>query len=135
MFQVDEKLDDIIDGLDTATAMLNDLKGKLDKVFLITKTTKVPASIKQLILETLSCKICQQSPMQPPIIFALCCKVIIGCQKCVDRWYTADELGDTLSKSCPACRTDRGYSQTVRLHGIDDLLKGFSPLFEDPSDD
>ena len=132
--QVDEKLDDIIEGLDKATSMLNDLKGKLDKVFVITKSTKVPFGLKQLILESLSCKICHQSPMKPPIIFALCCKTIIGCQTCVDHWYTTEERNEILSKSCPACRMDRGYSQTVRLRGLDDLLNGFFPLFEEDHD-
>ena len=70
--------------------------------------------------------------MEPPVIFALCCKTIVGCQRCVDDWYTSAEREAVLSKSCPACRGDRGYSQTVRLNN---LLKGVQPLFAEDEDD
>ena len=132
---VDEKLDDIIDELDGVDSTLQDVKGKLDKVFALTKNTRVPLCFKQLISESFCCKICHVIPMKPPIIFALCCKTIVGCQGCVDEWYTSAEREAVLSKSCPACRGDRGYSQTVRLKGLDDLLKGVQPLFAEEGDD
>ena len=72
--------------------------------------------------------------MKPPIIFALCCKTIVGCQGRVDEWFTSAKRETVLSKSCPACRGDRGYSQTVRLKGLD-LLKGMQPLFAEDGDD
>ena len=68
--------------------------------------------------------------IKPPVIFALCCKNIIGRQECV-----VLERNELLSKSCPVCAKVRGYAQTVRLHGIDDLLNGFSPMFTDTAED
>lgn len=43
-----------------------------------------------------------------------CCKVIIGCERCVNGWYTG--------KTCPSCRAERGYSETMILKGIDNFL-------------
>ena len=128
---VQDKLDDILDELEDATSTLSDVKGKLDKFFVITKHTKVPFGIKELIIANLSCKICRDTPIKPPVIFALCCKNIIGCQECVDKCYTSEDRSQLLSKPCPLCSSERGYSQTVRIHGIDELLNGFAPLFED----
>ena len=126
---VDEKLDGIIEELDGVSGTLQGVKGKIDEIFKLTKDTKVPLALKQLLSDSFSCKICHAAPMKPPIIFALCCKSIIGCQKCVDVWYSSEEKEAMLSKSCPACRGDRGYSQTVRLLGFDDLLEGIQPMF------
>ena len=126
---MDDKLDDIIEELYSVNTTLQNVKGKLDKVFALTKNTRIPMCVKQLISDSLYCKICHAVPITPPIIIALCCKAIVGCQKCVDEWYTSEDREALLSKSCPACRGERGYSQTVRLHGLDDLVKGLQPLF------
>ena len=66
--------------------------------------------------------------MQPPIVFAKCCKTIIGCDMCINQWYNGD---DALTKICPHCRVDRGYTETVRLHGLDDMLKGLQELLSE----
>ena len=52
-------------------------------------------------------------------IFARCCKVIIGCQQCVDEWYKGDE---GISKTCPLCQGDRGCSDTSKILGLDEFL-------------
>ena len=38
---------------------------------------------------------------------------------CVNQWY---EGTDGLLKSCPLCRADRGYADTMRLHGLDEVF-------------
>ena len=93
---------------------------KLDKVFSLTRDSPVPAGLRILLQDSLKCKICHITPLQPPIIFAKCCKSILGYERCVDEWY-AD---GGLSKNCPGCRGPRGLAETVRLHGLDDLVKG-----------
>lgn len=123
-----EKMTDVSFELERVNYTLTEMKGNLDKLFTISETTIEPISLKQLLSESFQCKICHVAPMKPPIIFGLCCKSIISCQKCVDLWYGVDREA-LLSKACPCCLTDRGYSQAVRLHGLDDLLKGVQPLF------
>ena len=62
-----------------------------------------------------------------PIIFAKCCKSIIGCQNCVDTWYRGAE-GQT--PTCPRCRSHRAYVETCEFNGLDDFLAAITPLLE-----
>ena len=73
---------------------------------------------------TFKCHICHSTPMSHPIIFTQCCKTILGCEVCVGAWFGGEE---GRSKSCPLCRAERAYSETCRLHGLDDLV---SQLFD-----
>ena len=102
------------------------MKESLDKVFLLTSSMTIPIGLKNILYETFKCSICQSTPMVPPIIFAKCCKCILGCQTCVDTWYRGEE-GQT--RTCPKCRSDRAYVETCKMHGIDDFLIAIAPLF------
>ena len=104
---------------------LEQLKGKCDKIFQLTTDLKIPLGLKQLLVDSLQCRICHRSPMQPPIVMGKCCKSIIGCESCINQWYSGD---DVLTKSCPNCRATCGYAETMRLHGIDDLFVGLRDL-------
>ena len=97
------------------------LTKKVDRIFELTKDTAVPLGLRDLLDDHLKCKICHASPMTPPIIMAKCCRSIIGCESCVNRWYAGE---NTLTKLCPSCKAERGYAETLRLHGLDDLLTG-----------
>ena len=48
-----------------------------------------------------------------------CCKLILGCERCVNQWFCGP---DALLKTCPACNTERGYSETLMLKGLDNFL-------------
>ena len=43
--------------------------------------------------------------MTPPVIFARCCKIILGCQSCVDSWYRGEDVQERKhsipGKLCP----------------------------------
>ena len=86
---------------------------------------KIPTALHR------KCNICQHSPITPPVIFARCCKSIIGCQSCVDTWYRGDS---GISKKCPLCGTERALPETMRLHGLDDFLQGIQPILTQPQD-
>ena len=107
---------------------MEQLKGKCGKIFQLTADLKIPLGLMQLLLDSLKCRICHQSPMEPPIVMGKCCKSIIGCEACTNQWYSGDEA---LTKSCPNCRAARGYAETVRLHGIDDVLVGLLELVDE----
>ena len=79
-----------------------------------------PPALKRSLTDCLKCKICQGSPFSPPIILAKCCSNIIGCQGCVDAWFSG---ADALTKACPICKCERGYAHTSRFHGIDELCE------------
>ena len=85
----------------------------------------MPLGLTTLLLDAFRCSICKGSPITPPVIFARCCKSIVGCQHCIDHWYRGDQ---GVSKKCPLCRGDRGFADTTIILGLDDLLIGVNSL-------
>ena len=104
----------------------------MQSVLKLTRNTKVPAGLKSILQQTFECSICLVTPIVPPVIATKCCKNILGCQTCADRWY-AGEAG--RRKLCPLCKHERGFAETNRFHGLDDFLKEIKPLFEDDDDE
>lgn len=94
---------------------IREIKTKISSLFVIEKYLKMPTSLRLLLLENFKCCICQDT-MKPPILFSRCCKYIIGCESCIDKWYTKE-------RTCPRCRAERGFTETSRLNGIDDFLE------------
>ena len=85
---------------------------------------KIPAGLYRLIADTFRCQICRKTPITPPAIYARCCKRIIGCEGCVDTWYSGESV-----RTCPHGRCERAYAETMRIRGLDDFLHGIDPLF------
>ena len=108
--------------LDVAT-----IKDNTNMMLTLTRDLKIPLSLKLLLNESFQCHICRHC-MKPPIILSKCCKNIIGCEECVNRWYSGP---DALTKYCPRCRCERGYNETMRVLGLDDLLTGVRSLSDD----
>ena len=48
-----------------------------------------------------------------------CCETLIGCEGCVNSRYSGPEA---LTKCCPSCCAERGYSETMLLTGLDNIL-------------
>ena len=110
------------------SAILNELKNlrsSVDSVLKLTTATKIPAALHILLQDTFKCMICHESPIVPPVIMTKCCKVILGCQQCVDTWF-GGESG--RKKQCPHCKHERAFTETARLYGVDDFLDGIRPL-------
>ena len=57
----------------------------------IDKRMKIPTSLYRALSDTFKCKICQRAPIIPPVIFARCCKSILGCRGCIDTWYKGED--------------------------------------------
>ena len=110
------------------------LKGQLDSLLVVQGTLKIPLSFRKLVVESFKCLICHNI-MKPPIIFARCCKRLIGCEECVDEWYRGGDNPQTLIKYCPQCRTERAYSESCRIYGIDDFLQGMRKIIVDNTSD
>ena len=114
----------------TLTKEVGVIQQELRKIFTISSGLTIPIALRQKLSDTFKCNICQVSPISPPVIFARCCKSIIGCQTCVDRWYRGEE---GMSKGCPLCGTERALPETTRLHGLDDFLVAVQPLMDAPA--
>lgn len=105
---------------------LKALRSQVDSLFAIEKTLKIPLSLRKLLTENFRCIICH-SVMKPPVIFSRCCKRVLGCERCIDTWYRGD---GGLSRTCPQCRAERGYSDTSRVNGLDDFLNAVGKIME-----
>ena len=90
----------------------------------VTKNSKLPLGLKKTLTDCLKCTICA-GPMKPPVIVTKCCKSLLGCEPCVNSWYSGQ---DALTKTCPKCRSARGYNETMILHGLDPLLQMHNKL-------
>ena len=106
---------------------VKDMRNDLQFLTKVTRDDKIPVALQKLLHDTFTCQICQNTPMTLPFIFSRCCKRIVGCQICIDKWYRG-EIG--MNRKCPLCRHDRGYSETSLIRGLDELLKGIKPIFE-----
>ena len=100
------------------------IKENTNMVLALTRDLKMPLGLKRLLNESFLCHICRNC-MTPPIILSKCCKSIIGCETCVNGWYSGS---DALTKYCPRCRCERGYNETIRILGLDDFLEGVRSL-------
>ena len=50
-------------------------------------------------MDAFTCKICKDSPIEPPIILYKCCKTIIGCESCINFWYSGEAGEDATTKN------------------------------------
>lgn len=98
---------------------MQDLKKVVTDTVTLTKECKIPLPVLRMMRDSFKCKICHTIPCKPPLIISKCCKIIIGCEGCINSWYSGP---DALTKSCPCCRHERGYNETMTLRGLDDFL-------------
>ena len=106
---------------------VKEIRNDLQSLFRITNQMKIPVALDRQLRDTFLCQICRSTPITPPVIFARCCKRILGCQPCVDTWY-GGETG--MARKCPICRSERAYSETTVLRGLDDFLKAIAPILQ-----
>ena len=110
--RVESKVNEAREDIDT-------IKEAIQDIMHLNSQSKLPLGIVRLLRDAFQCKICLEIPVKPPAIISKCCKTIIGCEECVNKWYSGT---DALTKMCPSCRTERGYSETFVLRGIDVFL-------------
>ncbi len=109
---------------------LNSLNSKVSKILKVAPYYKIPLGLLAQLHDTFKCNICKSSPLIPPAIFARCCKRIFGCMECTDKWY----IGEDGRRDCPLCRSDRGYSDTSKILGLDDFLITIRDLLQVPDE-
>ena len=88
---------------------------------------KMIEPLRVSITATFRCKICHTTPLRPPVIVAKCCNNILGCQRCVDIWYSQDGRSP---RACPLCNKG-GKSETLILKGLDEFLDDIRPIMEE----
>ena len=88
--------------------VVKELRCGLDSILAVNRGMHIPIGFRAQLLESFTCHICQSSPMKPPIMFAKCYRYIIGCQPCVEGWYSGEREDE---KACPRSRTASGVSE------------------------
>ena len=115
---------------DCCRDIVDDMKRKLDLTFKVAAGTKIPIGLQKLLADGFKCKICQ-SVIKPPVIASNCCKQLLGCDACIKTWYQ----DSPTTKNCPWCNKEKGFPETMRLHGLDELLLATKDLVDDILDD
>ena len=116
--------------MDDLIVEVRELRENIAKLFEVNKQLPIPIGLRKALNDTFKCIICQ-STISPPVIFGRCCKCLIGCQTCVDRWYRGEQ---GHMQTCPRCRAERGYAETCIFKGLDDFLTIIHPLTSYPGD-
>lgn len=111
---------------------LGEMKKDLKSVLALTPESSIPLGLKRIMMETFQCSICMSAPVVPPVIYARCCKRLLGCQVCVDTWYGGEE---GKMQKCPICRSERAYADTAMLKGFDDFLQAIAPILGKEQDE
>lgn len=96
-----------------------DMKSSLADITTLSSKTKCPMALHRILKDTFQCKICRTAPIKPPVILMRCCKSIVGCDTCINNWFSGPSA---LTKPCPLCRAERGYNETMLLRGLDEFL-------------
>ena len=96
---------------------MDSIKTSINDTLHLNEQSKVPIGLQKLMQDAFQCRICLCTPIK--VIMSKCCKSILGCESCVNEWFNGH---DALSKTCPACNTERGYSETLMLKDLDNFL-------------
>ena len=92
----------------------------------LTADTNLPIGLRRILRDTFKCQICHSVPITPPVIVTKCCRNLLGCQACVDTWYSGSEA---MNRTCPMCRAERGVNETMVLRGLTEFMEGIRQLF------
>jgi len=52
--------------------------------------------------------------------------------ECANSWYSGPEA---MMKTCPLCRAERGFTETMILNGLHDFLNTLSEIYNKEQDD
>lgn len=119
------RIDDIMCKVEKVGRDVNNLKGLVTEIVAVSKEMKVPFGLMKMMRTNFKCKICHRIPLCPPIIISKCCKVIRGCESCVNKWYSNGQ-----SQCCPSCGSERAYNETMILKGLDDFLTDIKAIIQ-----
>ena len=97
----------------------------------LTANCNLPLGLQRIIRDTFKCYICHSVPVKPPIIVTKCCENMLGCQECINTWYTGP---DAMLKTCPICRTERGCNETMVLRGLTEFLECIRKVYAENDD-
>ena len=107
---------------------ISGMEKKLSEILEVNEKMSIPTGLHRSLMDTFMCKVCRNFPMKPPLIYSKCCKSVIGCESCINKWYSGDEA---LTKVCPLCGSARGYNETAQILGFDEFVQDVEKIMGD----
>ena len=86
------------------------ISAKLDQILDGVQTLRKRSEVFDRISSVYECKDIMQKPQ-----FGPCCRMIVGCQPCVQRWFDDHD-------TCPHCSTSGAAALYTHVRGMDDML-------------
>ena len=74
--------------LDHLMQDVKELKEAVKSALHVSQDTPIPLGLKLAVRDAFKCSISLTSPIKPPVIITTCCKVIFGCNECVNEWFS-----------------------------------------------
>ena len=121
----DDRLEGLADDMASVKEMVTDLMS-------VTANSTLSIGWRRLLRDTFKCQICHSTPMKAPVIVTKCCRNILGCEDCVNTWYSGP---DAMTKTCPVCRRERGCNETMLLNGLNEFIEGIRKMFQQDQDE
>ena len=106
---------------------IDTVKDAIQEILHLNSRAKLPIGLQRVLRDVFQCKICLSVPITPPVIMYKCCKTLIGCEGCINSWYSGPEA---LTKYYPSCCAERCYSKTMLLTGLDNILGEVGAVFQ-----
>lgn len=113
--------------LEKLKSEVGEIKSMVRDILQVNQIIALPIGVVKIIKDAFMCKICHITPMKPPVIATTCFNGLLGCEKCVNRWFAGS---DSLSKKCPFCNEPRGYASTFQFKGLDEFLVGVQEILK-----
>ena len=107
------------------------IKDIITDIMSLTNDTNIPLGLRRVLRDTFKCQICHGVPVKPPVIVTKCCRNILGCQECVNTWYSGPEA---MTRTCPMCRAERGCNETMMLRRLTDFMETIKKIYEGNED-
>jgi len=104
--------------LDEVLHKMTFVKENFEEAMKLSQDSPIPPGLQKSLRETFKCRICLQA-IKPPLVIMKCCRVLMGCEECINGQSSRE---DVLMKPYTSCRMARGYNETMVLRGMDNLL-------------
>ncbi|XP_042284546.1 E3 ubiquitin-protein ligase CHFR-like [Thunnus maccoyii] len=118
--EVTERIEELV----LASQSLPDVAAAITELISLAATQRVILTPSQLhtIKQGFCCVVCMDLIVEP--VFAQCCRSIIGCKACMERWQQT-------SVYCPKCRGNTAENNIFEVTGLLEAFSVLRSLFED----
>ena len=123
----EEPLETVVMAVDNLREEVAVMKETIDMYRKLCFKHKFSLAFIKSLEDAFECCICKTTPARRPLISCQSCNTIVGCNICVNKWYSGV---DGIEKPCPKCREPRGLAKSCQLKGFDGLISNIQALLD-----